>query len=163
MLSRVAIAAVAISVLTACGVGKPKQANEVDTSPIDTDPVPSSDHAPVASDDGDDAPAPTPKPKNEPASDDYEITHRDCRALGAAYGNAWLNDEMVKLGKQKLKPADHTRFAEQLQGDAHGMADQYQGECDKTVGTAYLRERLACAVKSKSMSEFNACLDGQAR
>ena len=102
-----------------------------------------------------------PAPKPQPGHDDYEITYRDCQVLGRSYGNAWLNDEIEKLNARKLKEAQHAQMMEQLRGSSQTMTQQYQSECDKTVGSAQLRSRLACAVKAKNMQRFDDCLDGK--
>jgi hypothetical protein len=157
---RVMFVAIAVTAI-GCSASKPKQANDIDSSPVvadPTDPQPSDD--PIDSPEPSDTPA-APKPKAQPASDDYEITYRDCAALGQAYGRAWLGDEMTKLNDKKLKQKQFDSVAAKLQEDSVGMAEQYQGECDKTVGTAYLRTRLACALKAKHMARFNDCMDGK--
>jgi hypothetical protein len=162
MLLRAFSAIIALS-LIACSVGKPKQAHEVDQTPVRSDPT--DDPDPV------DAPDPDPKPvadplssssgSSDPENDDYEISYQDCRALGSAYGRAWLGDERTKLDAKKLKQAQYDKVYEQLRDDSKGMAQQYQGECDKTVPSAYLRSRLKCALKAKRMQRFNDCMDGK--
>ncbi len=152
----------AVAMVWGCSGSKPKQSNDVNSSPVIADPIddPIADSDPIEDepieDDGDE---PSPK-KVDPRDDNYEINHRDCAALARAYGRSWLGDELDKLNAKKLKTAQHEKFQSGLEDDSKEMADQYQGECDKTVGTAYLRSRLACAVKAKKMKRFNDCMDG---
>lgn len=145
--------------IASCGA-EPKQVNDSNDSPVIADPVddpdPSEDPKPTVSDD-----VPKPRPDAVVGADDYEIDSRDCQGLATVYGAAWLNDELEKLNKKKLKQAEFDRVAAQLKTDSQGMADQYDGECQKTVGTAYLRDRLQCAMKAKNMQRFNDCMDGK--
>ncbi len=143
-----------------CSTAKPKQANDVDDSPVIADPVDAPEPDPVDDPPPESEPA---APKTQPVvgADDYEMSHSDCAALAQAYGGAWLHDEMEKLNAKKLKQAQFDQAAAQLRKDSDGMAAQYQDECGKTVGTAYLRSRLQCAMKAKTMQRFNDCMDGK--
>lgn len=154
-----ALTAAAIFAL-GCSTAKPKQANDVDQSPVIADPIDDPSPDPVDDPPPDSQPA---APKTQPVvgADDYEINHSDCQALGQAYGGAWLHDEMEKLNAKKLKQAQFDAAEAQLRKDSEGMGDQYQDECGKTVGTAYLRSRLACAMKAKTLQRFNDCMDGK--
>lgn len=157
--------AFALLTLAGCSTAPPKQANEPDPismpepagDPSDepvADPDPKPVDAPLSSAPSDDAP--------DPAADDYEINHRDCEALARAYANAWKNDEMATLEKKKLSQAQHDKIATQVQEDSQGMFDNYIDQCGKTVGTTYLRSRLQCAAKAKTMKRFDDCMDGRA-
>ena len=144
-----------------------KDPDKWDMGKVDTEPQPS-DYEPSSGDDddddesGDDDDEPAPKPKPKPKDEDYEINHRDCDALAGAYGRAWERDEMKKLNEKKLKKAAFDKQAAQLKEHAEGMKDNWRNECYGTVGTAYLRSRLKCAMKAKSMQRFNDCMDGLA-
>lgn len=126
---------------------------EPEPDPEPRDPAPSGD-------DDDDDPAPKPKPISR--SDDYEINERDCDALAQAYGRAWKNDELDKLSKRKLPKPQFDKTAADIESGSEDMKENYREECYKTVGTAYLRSRLGCALKAKSLERFHACMDGTA-
>jgi hypothetical protein len=164
--SIVLVSTLSVAVLGCSGSSK-KEAEEPDTSwdmgDADPDPAPAPSPEPEASDDDDeDEPDPAPKPKPLTQDDDYEINHRDCDALAQAYGGAWLRDEMKKLNERKLKKAQFDKAKAQVETDAESMKDNWREECYKTVGTAYLRSRLKCAMKAKSLKRFNDCMDGLA-
>lgn len=165
----------ALSMALACSSGSKKKADDPDSkwdmgdtsgagepSPkSDPDPVSGDDDDDTSDDDDDDAPQPKPK-KPLTQEDDYEINERDCDALAGAYGRAWKRDEIAKLNKKKLSQEKFDKQAAQLDDHAQSMEDNWRSECYKTVGTAYLRSRLQCALKSKSMKRFNDCMDGLA-
>jgi hypothetical protein len=155
----------------ACSGSSKKDAEDPDKWDMgDTEPSPKSDPDPVSLDDddddddesGDDDDDAAPKGKPVTQEDDYEINERDCDALARAYGGAWKRDEFKKLNKKKLSKEKFDAQAAQLEEHATGMADNWRSECYKTVGTAYLRSRLQCALKAKSMKRFNDCMDGLA-
>ncbi len=154
-----------------CSGTSKKKADDADSSwDMDgSDPEPASDgETPPETrgddDDDDDASAPKPKPKPKPPTraDDYEINHTDCDALARAYGGAWENDEMKKLNARKLPEKQFEKAAADVKKSGAEMATNWREECYKTVGTAYLRSRLQCAVKAKSLERFNNCMDGVA-
>jgi hypothetical protein len=89
------------------------------------------------------------------------MTPSDCSALASAYGKAWENDELAKLEKRQLKPKQAEAARAQVEKSAQEARDDWQSECDKTVGSPYLRSRLACAMKAKTVTRFNDCLDGK--
>ncbi len=165
-----------MAALVACSGANKKSAGPGDGDDlgrIDTEPQPSDKNFDGAGDDGDedegedagasdedDATSDQPKPK--PRNDDYEINHRDCDALAGAYGRAWERDEMKQLNGRKLKKAAFDKAAAEIEGNAGEMKDNWRDECYNTVGTAYLKSRLKCAMRAKSMKRFNDCMDGLA-
>jgi hypothetical protein len=150
----------ALVFVLACSGSQKDTGKKDDWDPQDLSPPP--DPKPQPGDDDDDGdgedPDPSPKPKPPSAADDYEIQHTDCDALALAYGRAWENDELKKSGDKKLTNAQ----IDALKRNAEEASANWQSECYKTVGTAYLRERLKCAVKAKSLERFNGCMDGTA-
>lgn len=107
------------------------------------------------------APPEVPEPTATVGSDDYELSHRDCRALARAYGRAWVNDELEKLAALNLEPARREEAATEIDQDGAEMHDNWLRECEKTVGTAYRHESLACAMKAKTMKAFDDCWQGR--
>jgi hypothetical protein len=144
--------------LVACSTAPPKQADAPE--PIATDPLPDAPD-PEPMDEPEDSP-PAPKPSPDPGADDYQINHRDCEALARAYAGAWLNDEREILKSKKLKQAQIDKLAAELEDDSQGMFDNYLNQCSNTVGTSYLRSRLQCAAKAKTMKRFDDCMEGRA-
>ncbi len=140
-----------------------KDAEEPDTSwdtSTDPDPAPSDPDPEPAGDDDDDEPK--PKPKRITQDDDFEINHQDCDALAGAYGRAWENDEMKKLNERKLEKKALDKAATEVKKGGQDMKANRRDECYNTVGTAYLRSRLKCTMKAKSLERFNNCMDGLA-
>jgi hypothetical protein len=152
--------AVAVGLLACSGSQKKDSAKKDDWDPQDMsvpDPKPATDDDDAGErGDDDDEPAPRHHPVSQ--ADDYELQHSDCDALGLAYGRSWENDEIKKLGDKKITDSQLASIKQ----NADEAAQNYKEECGKTVGTAYIRDRLKCAVKAKSLERFNACLDGSA-
>lgn len=156
-----------VAALSGCSGDSKKKAEEPDSSwdMSDTEPAPQPKSTETDTGDDDDdepAPKPSPKPKQVTQADDYEINHQDCDALGGAYGRAWENDEMKKLNARKLQQKQFDKAAAEIKQGSASMKQNWQDECYKTVGTAYLRNRLQCAMKAQSLERFNNCMDGMA-
>lgn len=153
-----------VAALSACSGDSKKKAEDPDSSwdMTDTDPAP--EPTPKTDHDDEGAPEPEPEAKPKPVTreDDYEINHRDCDALSGAYGRAWENDEMKKLNARKLPEKQFDKAADEIKQGSASMKQNWQEECYKTVGTAYLRSRLQCAMKAQSLERFNNCMDGTA-
>ena len=123
---------------------------------------PADEPTPMVRDEGP-APAPTPNTDNESVgTDDYYLTNRDCRALASAYAKAWESEQMKVLSDKKLDGASHDEAAGEIAQGAEEMRDNWLGECEKTVGTPYRHENLTCAMKAKTMKEFDDCWYGRA-
>ena len=145
-----------------CSGSKPPPKSESDWSSPSDDALddgdvadPGADEPRAAPEEPDDRPPPT-RPE-----EDYDITQRDCDALAQAYNNAWLNDETVKLADKKLKQKQYDEALAQLHSLADEAREQWYGQCEGIVGTAFLRSRLACAMKAKTLTRFNDCWDGK--
>jgi hypothetical protein len=141
----------ALLVWGCAGATPPPAEPSDDPSTAEPDPV----HEPAR-----EAPRDT-RPAAIVGSDDYELSHRDCRALAVAYGRAWMNDELEKLAQRKLEAARHDEAAAEIQQGGAEMRDNWLGECEKTVGSPYRHESLACAVKAKTMKAFDDCWQGR--
>jgi hypothetical protein len=130
----------------------PQQTPEPDGDLLPPDPTPQPEDVP--GDDTPDEPAPV-------GGDDYEMTPEDCRALATIYGKVWKADEVTKLEARKLKEKPHQEALAAIEQDAAETKGNWQSECDKTVGSPYLRSRLDCAMKAKTVQHFDDCLDGK--
>ena len=130
------------------------------------EPSPEPDAAPAAvepdravTDTPDPAPAPR-APSNVENNQDYEISDRDCRTLAAAYAEAWRLDEIEKI-PAGMSPSQRDEVDSDLATSSTEMREQYLGQCQNTVGTAYPYDNLKCAMKAKSMQRFDDCMAGK--
>ncbi len=150
--------------LAACSGSQPKPQD--DPEPWATEPTePASDPEPAddPADDPVDEPTDDPPPKKaEPANDDYDMTYRDCQALAGTYGRAWERAEREKLEKKNFKPKLYETALKNVQKAAQQAHDNWLQECEGTVGSPFLYNRLKCALKAKTVERFNDCLDDKA-
>jgi hypothetical protein len=119
----------------------------------------SGDSGAIDGGDGDETPAPKPKPP--PGADDYDLTYSDCRALAATYRGAWLSEELTKLNAKKLNEKAFEKAKAQVEKSAEEAGENWRSACDSIVGSPFLYSRLKCAMKAKAVQRFDDCWDGK--
>ncbi len=150
--------------LVACSGSQPKPQDDFEP-PTDEPTEPATNFEPTddPADEPGDEPTNDPPPKKaQPASDDYDITYRDCQALAGTYSRAWERVEREKLEKKNFKPKLYDTALKNVQKAAQEAGDNWLEECAGTVGSPFLYSRLKCALKAKTVERFNDCWDGKA-
>ena len=94
-----------------------------------------------------------------PAPDDYEMTNRDCIEVGRHFKTVIRNDEVAKLSP-KLKQNQRDAAEASIDRAATTRQDQWIEGCQSSlVGKVVDRATLTCAMGTKSVKEFDACLN----
>jgi len=162
----VPVALVALLALSACANDKPAESPEATASSAEPDAV----HAPPADHPTPDADPPAvsalataPKPSGVPAGlamDTYELTPSDCDALGRHYGEVAKADQVAQLSP-RLNEAKRAATVEQIDKVVGKLSDTWTNTCQTTlVNRAVDHDHITCALKSKSVHEFDVCLNG---
>ncbi len=164
-------ALLAAAALSACGASsKPP---ETPDTPADGDGAAKSgksgdDAAPAKDDGAADVAAPA-EPASPPSHvdksmslDTYEVTPSDCDALGRQYGEVSRRDQMAALSP-KLSEKQRSATAAQVETVVSKMEDAWIGHCQTAlVNKAVDHDTLKCALDSKTVKEFDVCLNGPA-
>ncbi len=104
----------------------------------------------------------TSKPKRPAAvPDDYEMSYRDCKVVAETYGNAWLKDELEKLQNKKMGDKLRQRAENNTRKAAQEVEANWLSECNKIVGSPFIRKRLVCASKARTVKRFDDCWYGK--
>ena len=91
--------------------------------------------------------------------DDYEMTNRDCVELGKQFKNVIRNDELSKLSP-KLKQNQRDAAEASIDRAATTRQDQWVEGCQGSlVGKVVNQGALKCAMGTKSVKDFDACLN----
>lgn len=94
-----------------------------------------------------------------PVPDDYEMTNRDCAELGRQLKNVIRNDELAKLSP-KLKQNQRDAAEASIDRAATTRQDQWVDGCQSSLaGKVVNQAALKCAMGTKSVKEFDACLN----
>lgn len=104
--------------------------------------------------------APTPKHAPPVAGDEIDLSGNDCSVLADTYAAAWLSDALAKEGPKK-DPKLKELAEKNVKAAAEKARDTWLGACNSIVGSAFIRGRLVCASKAKSVARFEACWDGK--
>ncbi len=107
-------------------------------------------------------PTATSKPKRPAAvPDDYDMSYNDCKVVAETYGHAWLNDELKKLEGKKLGEKLRKRAEGNTRKAGQEVQDNWLSECHKIVGSPFIRKRLVCASKARTVKRFDDCWYGK--
>jgi hypothetical protein len=149
---------VSLLALAACS-SAPKPEPNTDPEPAPTT-EPEATPAPVETGEPQSDAPPPKKSSATPVPDDYEMTNTDCAELGRALKMVIGNDERSKLSP-KLKQAQRDAAEASIDRAAGTRQDQWVDGCQKSlVGKVVDRASLKCAVSSKTVKDFDACLNG---
>lgn len=105
----------------------------------------------------------SPKPTSDPSQggdDAREISATDCHQLALKYGDVLRADEVAKL-PEKLSEAQRTATLRSLDDASAKLEARWEGGCVNDLVGKYASESgLRCAMASKSVAGFEACING---
>lgn len=118
----------------------------------------------TASDPETDPPSETTSGSDRPApvggDNEHEITLNDCKALGEKYRDNTIADEVKKLDP-KLSDAQREKGREAISNGAAKLGSKWIVSCESGLVGKYTQEdSLKCAMSSKTVADFDACLNG---
>jgi hypothetical protein len=163
------VALALLSLAAACEPSKPPETPDKPASSADPDKGPAADPAPSAEPKADPpadtgAQQPPPEPgKSVPAGmalDTYEMTPSDCDALGRHYGDVARKDQAAALSP-KLNEKQRAATMEQIEKVVGKLEERWTTGCHTSlVNGAVDHGAIKCALASKSVKEFDTCLNG---
>ncbi len=152
-----ALSVLVLAIVAGCGGAAPAPAVEPD--PVAAAPTvrataePATEAAPSL------APS-APRAAGANVPDDYELTPHDCEELGRQFGALIRSDEVAKLSP-KLADKQRDQVVGSIEKAAEARREQWAASCGKSlVGSVQERKSLRCAMSAKSVSAFDACLNG---
>lgn len=105
----------------------------------------------------------TAKPTSDPSQggdDAREISATDCHQLALKYGDVLRADEVAKL-PEKLTEAQRAAAKRSLDDASAKLEARWEGGCVNDLVGKYASESgLRCAMASKSVAGFEACING---
>jgi hypothetical protein len=120
------------------------------------------DEAPAA----EEAASPPAPKRNEGTAnaipDDYTITQADCAQLGKQFAAVTRADQVAALDP-KLSAKQKAETEKRIDEVAAKLGDNWVQTCQASlVGKVAERKRLSCALESRSVKAFDACINGDA-
>ena len=160
MLRLLAPALVAVISGLACFACSPSQPPETPETPAASS-APADEPAPPA------APAATVVKGGDPEQkgqslESYELTPSDCDALGRQYGAVARSDQMAALSP-KLSEKQRAATAVQVDKVVGKLEESWIAGCHANlVNKAVDHGIIKCALSSKTVKQFDVCLNGEA-
>lgn len=153
------------AVLSACSP-PPAPPETPETPAPSAEPAASSEPAPSA------APAATAMPgsvvkggeaeQKSQSLENYELTPSDCDALGRQYGAVARSDQMAALSP-KLSEKQRAATAAQVDKVVSKLEESWISSCQANlVNKAVDHGVIKCALASKTVKQFDVCLNGEA-
>lgn len=146
------------------------------SAPLPVTPEPSPTEAPAASEPvAEDSPPVEPEPEAPPAPpsdkpvdaapkrvEPREITPRDCDALGQQLARVTLSDQLAAL-PEKLSAEKRRQTEEAFTEVAGKVGERWSESCQRSLVGGFTDDAsVKCAMRSKSVSEFENCINGPA-
>jgi hypothetical protein len=98
-------------------------------------------------------------PKDDTIPDDYTMLDGDCMALGGRLAAVVRADHMAQLSP-KLAEDKRAKAEENINDVAEKLSTQWINGCKSSlVGKVVERERLKCALESRTMKAFEECIN----
>lgn len=145
------------ALLLGCGSSPPPEPEFPDAFSSDT---PASDAPPSAEPSGEPGAAGSKPAKDDSIPDDYQIVAGDCVQLGRQFAAVTRMDQAAKLSP-KLKPEQRSQAEKNIDEVATKLGDKWAESCEKSlVGQTTDPRSLKCALESKSVKDFDVCLNG---
>lgn len=92
--------------------------------------------------------------------DDYQLTNGDCNALGEALTGIWRGELVAQLSP-KLSAKAREQAEKSIDDASTKKGDDFAASCAKSlVGKTVDQGSLKCAFNSKSVKDFDKCLNG---
>jgi len=162
-----ASAAISVGLLSGCGSSSNRDggntADDVASSSNDTSDSSSKDTAKNDQPDHDVKEMPHgPKSTNEGNSvpEDYTLTDRDCIELAKHHSVVPKADQMATLSP-KLSTAQKEQAEKSINDAVTKLGEKWEDGCRSSlVGGVVDRERLKCAMSSKTVKGFDECING---
>lgn len=104
-----------------------------------------------------------PKSTNDGNSvpEDYTLTDRDCIELAKHYVVVQKSDQMVALSP-KLSTAQKEQAEKSITDAVVKLGENWENGCRSSlVGGVVDRNRLKCAISSKTVKAFDECINGE--
>ncbi|MSP25854.1 MAG: hypothetical protein EXR75_11980 [Myxococcales bacterium] len=103
-----------------------------------------------------------PAPKHAPpkAGEEIDLSAADCAVLADTYASAWRADAHAKEALKK-DPKLQQLAEKNIAAAAETARENWLRACHSIVGAAFIRSRLVCASKAKTVARFDACWDGK--
>lgn len=96
-----------------------------------------------------------------PSLEAYELTPSDCDALGKQYGVVQRADQMAALSP-KLSEKQRASVAEQVDRAVSKIEESWTQGCQSSlVNKAVDHATIKCALASKTVKQFDVCLNGE--
>jgi hypothetical protein len=93
--------------------------------------------------------------------EDYTLTDRDCIELAKHYGVVQKADQMATLSP-KLTSAQKEQAEGSIDAAVTKLRENWENGCRSSlVGGVVERDRLKCAIGSKSVKAFDECINGE--
>lgn len=110
------------------------------------------------------APAPAPTSgEGELLPDEHDISVADCRLLAAQYADVTRADQVAAL-KPGLTEAQKAQATANIDSVASKMEEKWSQSCEENlVNKVMAPEALKCALKAKTVAEFDGCLNAPAK
>jgi hypothetical protein len=103
--------------------------------------------------------AQAPRDDSNVIPDDYEMMSGDCVVLGNKLGAVVRSDHMAQLSP-KLSEEKRSTAEKNIDDVASKMASQWANGCEKSlVGKVVERQRIKCALDSRSLKAFEECIN----
>lgn len=153
----------AAAALSACSPSQPPETPAAPTAAAETPtaaPASTAAEAPPATTA---MPGSVVKADGDKGSDQpYELTPSDCDALGKQYGIVARADQMAALSP-KLSEKQRAATAEQVDRVVSKLEESWIASCQSTlVNKAVEHKVVKCALASKTVKQFDVCLNGEA-
>lgn len=115
-----------------------------------------------------DGPAPMPTEVKQTGAhsdgsipDNYELTAGDCDALGKQYGAVARADQLAQVNP-KLSAAQRTQAEANIDKVISKLENQWIDGCrGSLVGKTVDPKSLKCALESRTVKDFDVCLNGE--
>lgn len=161
-LSMIGVLAAASAISACADSSKPPETPEVATAEAET-PPPTSDATPAPEQTA--APMGTvvnaPKIDKSMMLDNYEMTPSDCDALGRKYGEL-ARAEMTATLSPKLSEKQRAATLASIEKAVAPREEGWTKGCmTSLVNKAADHEAIKCALASKSVKDFDVCINGQ--
>lgn len=104
------------------------------------------------------APSPTYTSKDKGILVEYSITPRDCDELGDHYAEVTRLDQRAGLPPKQTDKQREAAEAGIAQAAEQARA-MWLKQCDGLVNMVYEKARIECALTSKTVAAFDACLN----
>lgn len=157
---RFAALGTALLALSACSPPSPPETPE--TPAPSADPAPPADPAQTAAPVTTAMPGQVVKGGDADKGPDYELTPADCDALGRQYGAVARADQLAALSP-KLSTKQRDATSAQIDRVVGKLEESWIGTCQSTlVNKSVDHAAVKCAMASKTVKQFDVCLNGEA-